>query len=68
MVYRVGKREIWRSGCKCAIKDTRVQKKKKCGVGALQEGCVCLHKAIPFMPVAVCLAEQRKTDRQLNKR
>lgn len=68
MVYRVVKREIWRSGCKCAIKDTRGQKKKKSGVGALQEDCVCLHKAIPFMPVAVCIAEQRQTDRLLNKR
>lgn len=66
VVYRVGKREIWRLGCKCAIKNTRVQ--KKCDVGALQEDYVCLHRAIPFMPVAVCIAEQRETDRLLNRR
>lgn len=64
VVCRVGKREIWRLGCKCAIKDTRGQKKS--GVGALQEDCVCLHRAIPFMSVAVCVAEQRETD--LNER
>lgn len=45
----------------------RIQEgKKKSGVGALQEDCVCLHRAIPFMPVAVCVAEQRETD--LNER
>lgn len=47
----------------------RIQEcKKKCGVGALQEDYVCLHRAIPFMPVAVCIAEQRETDRLLNRR
>lgn len=66
MVYRVGKREIWRSGASVLLriqerKKKKTKKQKLCGVGALQEGYVCLHKAIPFMPVAAHKAEQRQT-------
>lgn len=65
MVYRVGKREIWRSGASVLLRIQERKKKKEekktCGVGALQEGYVCLHKAIPFMPVAAHKAEQRQT-------
>lgn len=50
----------------CGIKDTRVEKKKKkkSGVGALQEGCVRLHQEPSHLCVSLCAAEQRQTDRQ----
>lgn len=59
MVCHVGKGEIWRLGCKCAIKDTRVQKIV----------VWVLYRKIAFVCTgpshlcrwAVCVAEQRET-------
>ena len=66
VVCHVGKGEIWKPGCKCAIKDTRVQKTV---VWVLYRKIVFVYsRAIPFMPVAVSVAKERETESRIRDR